>query len=112
MENLQNIPETHDSQNITPEENETMDYYLGNLEDSQNSKDDTTAENTNSVVKKNKKPVNWKVVGVAVVGFVLLANPFIDNALSKIPKMESNINRFFFKFIFFLTMVILSCFFL
>jgi len=43
-----------------------------------------------SLDPENQSRINWKMVGLAVTLFVILANPWIDNVLCKIPYCGEN----------------------
>jgi hypothetical protein len=55
--------------------------------------------------------VNWKLLGVACLAFVMLANPWIDGILSKISYLEEKPTAIFgVRFFLFFVMIVVASF--
>ena len=91
MDSLDKLPVGKNEQ--SPDEKEVMDRFFDN--------DDTG----DSPVKTSGK-IDWKVLGMITGAFVLLANPWIDGLLSKIPYAESDISKFGIKVLLFAIIVL------
>ncbi len=74
MDKLDQLPPKADTV-ITPEESEVINQFFGQSSE-------TPLQKANGV--------DWKLIGYSIVLFVLLANPWIDQILCKIPYCSNN----------------------
>lgn len=82
---------------ISPQEKEAINSLFG--------------ESKISGVSSGVSSMNWKLIGGSLALFALLANPWIDSMICKIPKCENPMIIFGIKMILFtLVMVVLSYF--
>ena len=82
MEKLVDLP-VKDDTDYTPEELATLQQYFGG-------------------VPPKDEGINWKLLGYISVLFVLLANPWIDDLICKIPKCSNPIIVLVLKFVVFI----------
>ena len=86
MDSLADLP-TKDNQNQTPQEISVLQKYF------EARTDDGSSGSSNGI--------SWKVVGYAMLLFLILGNPWIDAILSSVSFCESHILRTLYKTIFF-----------
>jgi hypothetical protein len=80
MEKLSDLPTKQDTE-MTSQESSVMQKYF----------------NPKQTATGNNSPMNYKLIGYSILMFVLLANPWIDPMLAKLPFInsgESNITIF------------------
>lgn len=63
---------------------------------------------------KNSPPskINWKLLGISIILFIALANPWIDNMLCKIPYCEGKLNLLGLKTLLFIILLMAANYFL
>ena len=76
MDKLDDLP-TSDDESLSPQEEDTMKRYFD-------------VDNNSSSSKKKKWNIDWKFVGICVILFIILANPWIDGIFCKIPYCGEN----------------------
>lgn len=103
MDKLTDLPPVENSSK-TPEEAQILNQFFGGASDVG---DDDTLD---SVPQKPK--MNWKMIGVSVLLFALLANPWIDSVLCKLPKCESTSTIFILKIVVYIILVMCAAYFL
>ncbi len=75
MDKLDDLP-TSDDENLSPQEEDTMKRYFD--------------VNDNTSSKKKKWNIDWKFIGICVILFIILANPWVDGIFCKIPYCGEN----------------------
>ena len=131
MERLADIPLKNDTVK-TPEEQAIMNQLFPNSSqpDTSNPKFSPQHDSPNGgsqpnqhlqTSPSNKNPnvpnspparVNWKLLGIAIVLFIMLANPWIDGIFSKIPYCEGGASMIGIKSILFGILLLLANLFL
>nr|QBK86585.1 MAG: uncharacterized protein LCMAC102_03800 [Marseillevirus LCMAC102] len=92
MDKLDQLP-PKDNTVITPEESEVINQFFG--------------QSSESLPKTGG--VDWKLIGYSTILFILLANPWIDQILCKIPYCNNAMYSFGMKLVIFaIVLVILS----
>lgn len=81
MDRLSDLPVNPDTVK-TPEEEAIMGQFFPR-QSSQNKKVEPSEEEEPPA--KSQSRVNWKLIGIACVIFVFLANPWVDSVLCKVP---------------------------
>jgi len=93
MDKLDDLP-TSDDENLSPQEEDTMKRYFD--------------VNDNTSPSKKKWTIDWKFVGICVILFIILANPWVDGLFCKIPYCgENNLMLLFVKALIFAILLIL-----
>lgn len=95
MDELKTLPSKEDTKH-TPQEQAVMRQFFG------------TSQDKPATASKGK--VNWKIVGCASVLFLLLANPWIDRLLCKIPYCGGSVMMLTLKLTFFALLLVIMCF--
>lgn len=92
---LINLPES--KEDISPQEKEIINSLFGN---------------PSAHPEYVKPPFNWKLIGCTTILFVALANPWIDELMSKMPYCDNPIIIFGIKVILFLVIFIVMNYFM
>lgn len=98
MDNLDELPEAEYDQ--SPNEQQVMNRFFDK------------GENGNKANKSGDKKgitsrINFKKLGGVVVAFIIVANPWIDGILEKIPYAQSPISKFGIKTLIFTLLLLL-----
>lgn len=106
MDRLTDLPLNPNSQK-TPEESQILNqFFPGKPQENQE-----VPSNPNPS-PQNQKKMNWKVIGITTLLFVLLANPWMDGLFCKIPYCGENSTVIFgVKTILFMLLIIVLTFF-
>lgn len=85
MESLASLPVKNDTMK-TPEEDNIIKQLFAKPPTPATSATQP-ADQPPAPLPQNKPPskINWKFTGLAIFLFILLANPFVDNLISKLP---------------------------
>jgi len=95
MDKLDDLPEKQDTV-LTPQESQILSQLFG--QGGPNQEPEPTSRFGG---------MNWKLIGGTTLAFVILANPWIDSAICKIPYCDSPMTAFGVKVLLFLLIVIL-----
>jgi hypothetical protein len=108
MDRLSDLPVNPDTVK-TPEEEAIMGQFFPR-QSSQNKKVEPSEEEEEPPAKSQSR-VNWKLIGIACVIFVFLANPWVDSVLCKVPYCGSGAALTGMKLLLFaVLMIVLSLF--
>lgn len=101
MDSLEDLPEGEETQ--TSSEKEIMERFFDN---SGNSEDKDDKKNT--LLGR----INWKLLGATIGAFMLVANPWIDSIIEKLPYTNTTISKFGLKTVLFAAMILIFMVFL
>lgn len=78
MDSLENLPTSDDEVELPPQQAAVMNKYFG---------DSSSSKSSGSPWKDTNK---WKIIGMAAVAFLALANPWVQAMLARAPYFGGN----------------------
>lgn len=103
-DDLNSIP-VSPSSNKTPEERSVMSKFFGGGSAPQG---EANASPLQDQPPSTSSKFDWKFIGVATLLFILLANPWIDALIGKMPKCESSMVVMGIKGVLFLLLLVVA----
>lgn len=78
MDDIENLPIEDEEEEISQEDEELLDKHFG--------KGDEEGSDASGWTDSSK----WKIIGGALVSFLILANPWVRDLISRIPRVGGN----------------------